>query len=511
MDTPPQALQRDEHGNARHLALVFLSLFAASIVIRLPFFFPVVIDWDESTYILWGQSVLDGHLPYTEMWGFKPPLAFAFYACAIGAFGKSIVSVRIAGTLCVALAAFFTYLAGRRLWNESSGVAAATLCIVIATFVKSGKAVMTEHAAMVPLAAALCLLVLRVLTPRTAFLAGILMAVATFTRLNLAYTAVFIGFLIVAATLTGSSGSLRSSLRCGAAYAAGGILVMLLVFLPYAATGQQGLWWSSVILAPLSYANSQLSFAGALVQQMNNTGAGLLVVLGGLAGFAAMAARWKTFPETTRRGAIFLLGFFFSTELSILRSGASYPHYLIQLAPFTALAVAALPNAVSSGSARRALNATVVCLALTLSLVIVLPEYKGVVCRVLAGQPASHGAAYGIAAYLEREKAPGDPVYLLTDHIVYWLIDEKPLSKSTIHPANITREYLLAVLVGPGTTTEQELSRILAKKPGFIVTGGKNYLLRKPAAWSLLQETLRTRYTLVKQVEGRLIYRRDAP
>ncbi|HPS94536.1 MAG TPA: glycosyltransferase family 39 protein [Deltaproteobacteria bacterium] len=511
MDTPPKALRRDEPGNARHLALVLLFLLAASVVIRLPFFFPVVIDWDESTYILWGQSVLDGHLPYTEMWGFKPPLAFAFYACAIGAFGKSIVSVRIAGTLCVALAAFFTYLAGRRLWNESSGMAAATLCIVIATFVKSGKAVMTEHAAMVPLAAALCILVLRGLKPRTAFCAGILMAVATFTRLNLAYTAVFIGLLVVVAAFAGPSGSLRSSLRCGAAYAAGGILVLLLVFLPYAVTGQQGLWWSSVILAPLSYASSQLSFSGAFVKQMSDTAAGVLVVLGGLAGLAAMVARWKTFPETTRRGAFFLMGFFFSTEFSILRSGASYPHYLIQLAPFAALAVAALPNAVSSGRTRRSLNTAVVFLAMALSVLIVLPAYKGVICRVLTGQGVPYGAAYDIASYLEREKAPGESVYLLTDHIVYWLIDEKPLSKSTIHPANITREYLLAVLVGPGTTTEQELSRILAKKPRFIVTGKRDYLRRKPAAWSLLQETLRTRYTLVKQVEGRKIYRRTAP
>ncbi len=57
---------------------VFLVLFAISFQIRLPFFFRDYVDRDESTFILMGQSWVDGHLPYTQLWDLKPPLVFLF-------------------------------------------------------------------------------------------------------------------------------------------------------------------------------------------------------------------------------------------------------------------------------------------------------------------------------------------------------------------------------------------------------------------------------------------------
>ena len=102
-------------------------LLLLTIIIRFPFFFQDVINWDESTFILMGQSVLDGHLPYTELWDVKPPGAFLIYALFIALFGKSIVSIRIGGTLCVALISFFTYLIGNSLWKSRVGILGATL------------------------------------------------------------------------------------------------------------------------------------------------------------------------------------------------------------------------------------------------------------------------------------------------------------------------------------------------------------------------------------------------
>ncbi len=58
---------------------VFLTLFLVSFFIRFPFFFRDYIDRDESTFILMGQSWVNGHLPYTELWDLKPPVAFLFF------------------------------------------------------------------------------------------------------------------------------------------------------------------------------------------------------------------------------------------------------------------------------------------------------------------------------------------------------------------------------------------------------------------------------------------------
>ena len=35
-----------------------------------------VIDWDETDFILMGNSFYEGNLPYTELWDLKPPVHF---------------------------------------------------------------------------------------------------------------------------------------------------------------------------------------------------------------------------------------------------------------------------------------------------------------------------------------------------------------------------------------------------------------------------------------------------
>ena len=134
-------------------------LFLVALLLRLPFVFPAVIDWDESTFVLVGQSWLQGDLPYVELWALKPPLAFAFYAVVIAIFGKDLVAVRLAGTLCVVVSAFLIYLTASRLWNRRVGLVAAILCVATVSLLPSGQATMSEHVTLVPLTLALWLLV----------------------------------------------------------------------------------------------------------------------------------------------------------------------------------------------------------------------------------------------------------------------------------------------------------------------------------------------------------------
>src|SRR4029077_301931 len=124
---------------------------------RFPFYFASVIDWDESTFILMGQNLLDGNLPYVELWDNKPPLAFAFFAPVI-LFWKSIVAVRIAGTICVFITAYFTYRIGTRIWHREVGLLAAIFSVVSTSLLPAGQATMTEIIALVPTMSALLIL-----------------------------------------------------------------------------------------------------------------------------------------------------------------------------------------------------------------------------------------------------------------------------------------------------------------------------------------------------------------
>lgn len=520
MNTPEETVRSGPAWDFLRDAGVFLCLLALGLVVRLPYFFTVGIDWDEATYILMGQSVLDGYLPYTRVWGFKPPLTFLFYAGAIALPGAGIVSVRLAGLLCVAGAAFFTFCAGRAIWNARTGTIAAILVVMMSSVLRSGQATLTEHAAIVPLTGALALLLVRAGTFHTFFIAGILMGIAVFIRTNLAYVGVCVGFFIVFTGFAAVPRSISRSILAGLAYAAGGCLVSLVAFLPFAVRGYQDLWWASVVSAPMSYAASQLSVPEAFIAQVGfirhmlsdirgpQFGLGVLVWGCGAAGLLAELSHWRSRDRRQRQGLVVVLVFLLGTSLSIVRGGAAFEHYLIQLVPFVALASAAFLNRCWTRRTRW-LIVGVLFTAAAGPLVPMVPLYGSEVYPVLSGRQPPQGIAYDIAAYLERENVSKEPVYLMTDHIVYWLIKAYPLSASTVHPSNIAKEYLLEVIAGPGTTPEMELKRVLAMRPRYIITTRDIWYLRnRPAASALLDETLKTHYDLVRQIRGRLIYRR---
>ena len=498
--------------------VLFFCFLSLSLIIRLPFFFKDVINWDESTFILMGQSIVNGHLPYTELWDNKPPGAFLIYAIFIILFGKSIVSIRLGGALCVASTSFFTYLVGNRLWNNRVGILAGTLCVLQSSLLPSGQSVMTEHPALVPLMGALALLVSKKITPRSLFVTGILMAMASMIRLNLAYVTIIIGCFSLFGIRPRSSYNL---LKGGIAYAAGSFLFISLIFLPYIVTGHQQLLWNSMILAPLNYADSQLSMLEALGVhqsfiwksisniQASRFGISILIWIGGLAGILFSIVQWKKTSRDKQQGIVLLYLFLFGTGISIVKGGAAHTHYLIQLVPFMALPAALFLYALFS-SRIRWVTMTMVVLALLVSLKPIINGYKSRVSRFLANKKFNYGVAYEIAAYLKQEHTLDEPVYMMSHHIVLWLIDKKPLSKSVTHPSNISKDYLLKTTPGAKASTEMEMANLLAQKPKIIVKPEKVwYLSQKKAARLLLEETLSNDYKMVKEIQGIKIYLRN--
>ena len=60
-----------ERRRAVHSSLSTFLIVTTVVLSRLPFVAEYVIDWDESTFILMAQSLLNGHLPFTELWDLK--------------------------------------------------------------------------------------------------------------------------------------------------------------------------------------------------------------------------------------------------------------------------------------------------------------------------------------------------------------------------------------------------------------------------------------------------------
>ena len=89
-------------------------IVCACFLIRLPTFGNPVLEFDEQLYLLVGDRMLHGHLPYVDLWDRKPIGLFLFYAGVRLFGGSGIVQYQIAATLCVAITASFIWTISRR-------------------------------------------------------------------------------------------------------------------------------------------------------------------------------------------------------------------------------------------------------------------------------------------------------------------------------------------------------------------------------------------------------------
>ncbi len=499
---------------------VFIYLFILALVIRLPYFFEAVIDWDESTFILFGQSILDGNLPYTELLDAKPPLLWTSFALFILVFGKTVVSIRLAGTICVALTAFMTYLIGCKIWDNKIGVISATLFTIVSALSPSGQAVMSEHIALVPLMAALTLLITKENTLLNLFISGGLITTASLIRLNLAYVAIAVGLSLLCSLPMNVHHEKKMILYRGLAYAFGGFWIVFLTVIPYLILRQEEIWWLGVVTTSLSYANLQNTVFVTLSQEITTIwqillgkestallGMAILVWLGGLLQVFGIPIYWKRLDIFQQRSIILLFVTLVGIEISLLKSGYFHPHYLIQFNAIISLFAATLINGLLSSRYGKVLT-IFISLVFLIAFIHIALKYGRLGYEIIHNHRILYGSAYQIAEFIKQENTEHQPVLLLTDHLAYWLTNTKPLTPAMTHPSNLNKEFLLKAWFGKESSSATELSKIMSQHPKFIIGDDIDSFFKKDTVQAYFKETLNIDYTFVKKIDDVEIYKR---
>ncbi len=317
-----------------------------ALMLRLPFFFPDTIDWDESTLIIMGQGILDGFLPYERIWDSKPPLAFVAFAGAIQLLGKTVAALRFCGFLCVVLASYFVYRTSYLIAQDKLSACVAAL-VSAAMMSMLAPALMTELLCVAPLSAALLLLCsYHSNLPRT-FLVGILIGVAVMIRTNLAVLALAVGgFVILRPPLVPIS---RLVTR-GFAYTAGVLLIVLVTVIPYLVSGRLPLWFDTVVRVGVEFSSNRRSWENLLKLVQIGFGIrsdgstrhsvlllGALLWIGGLVGLLCCAGGWHQVSERRRNAIVATVVFLFGATISVAVTGPPYGHYLVQIVPWFAI------------------------------------------------------------------------------------------------------------------------------------------------------------------------------
>ena len=224
-------------------------LLAFTLLTRLPYFTVSVINWDESTFAILGQDLLDGHLPYTHLWDNKPPLVYVLFALFIGTFGRSITALRIGGVLCVWAASSILYVGVARLWGRAAGWTAALVVIVGCATLPSGQATMTEHLALVPLSVVLIGLLKGGLDRGRILALGGVAGLVTLIKADTASLAIA-ATIIVALDHEGRWPARKARV---ALFAAGVCLPFLATVATYAASGHVGILRTTFLDASFAY------------------------------------------------------------------------------------------------------------------------------------------------------------------------------------------------------------------------------------------------------------------
>ena len=110
---------------------VFALLLASAVALRIVDFGNPVIHVDEQYYLLVGERMLRGDIPYIDIWDRKPVGLFLLYAGAAALPGDDILGYQFLATLFAAVTAWLVWSGARRLGVAPRGAVAAAIAYLI--------------------------------------------------------------------------------------------------------------------------------------------------------------------------------------------------------------------------------------------------------------------------------------------------------------------------------------------------------------------------------------------
>lgn len=426
-------------------------LFLAAFFIRFPFFFRDYIDQDESTFILMGQSISDGHLPYDFLWDLKPPLLFYFFALIEKIFPHSFFAIRLFGTIIIVLSAVLLLKIVKQL-GLRNGFLIAVGYVLLSSEFGSLQGVMSEHFAVFFILLGFLFFV-KGKRNLDFFISGFAFGCAVLCKLNYAYAiaALFIYYFYA------ERKNYKPAFR-NLSLSFGGILIpVLLCAAPFLAEGKTELFFDSVFLAPMRYARA-LQYD--LLEKLKFTW-WIILVVGVVSIWAIRRA------EKENRSVVFyIVAILVGTTYTFFSSGIVNGHYLVQLYPFILILFFGI---IFQQSFQPKLS--IAALAIFLLSFESIGEYY----RLTAGlkDPAEYRPTFEVIRELKKRKLEDDKIFFADYHIGYWLLNQYPLTKSTTHPSNLGRPFLFEYYNDSNKTSLAELKHIMDDiKPAVVVSDG---------------------------------------
>ena len=317
--------------------LLLLVAFAAAFATRVWLFGDPVIQVDEQFYLLAGDRVLQGAIPYVDIWDRKPVGIFLLYAGIRLLGGEGIYQYQLAATFAAGLTAYLIAIMALRLTNiRGAAMAAVAYPLWLLIFDGGGGQTPVWYNLAIACAA---LFVMRAwcddLSERTLITLGVGAMLLTGVALQIKYSAVFEGVFFGLA-LTWRSWTLDRSWSRTTGRALSWALIALAPTLAVI-----GWYWRTGHFDAFAYANFKSIFLRAeaprgtlLLRVLTILGLALPLLLCAMAQWQSW--RGQTRSERAERARHFTIGWLIASLCGVAVFGTYFVHYFLPvLVPLT--------------------------------------------------------------------------------------------------------------------------------------------------------------------------------
>lgn len=472
----------------RHLPLIgligLIGLIALPVV-TYPF------GRDQGEFATIGRGLLDGKIPYVDLWNPKPPAVFYVYALAMTLFGRTIAAIRLIDLIIFPLIAAALYAIGLRVADRRAGMWAVVLFGVFYFTETFWTLSQNDGIALLPMTLAmLCAIEAARADRRSALLAaasGMMLGWAFWFK----YPFALLGVPAIALYLSfraRNGGGIRAGDVIG--FAIGGLLVVLI---GAGAMMAIGAWDALVESAVVTSGYTSLSLDPQQFVEGMQTGIYYRLLQWGLLFLLAALA----LPLTVRRGWTPLrsrglgIGVWLLAALAImLVQGKGYDyHWLPMLPPLGVLGAVGVVRGIDTLSRRRSLagdgrwhgrlhvGAAVALLGITAALLWsrALPYLTGqedqtaYFSRFVAGEVAAD-ESLRVAEFLRERVVPGDSLFI-------WGFRPEVYYMSQLNPAvRFIFQFPLVADWYPPAWREETVEILWAAVPPYVLVLQVDYM-----------------------------------
>jgi hypothetical protein len=464
-----------------------LVIIAVTFAVRGVTFGNPVLDFDEQLYLLVGDRMLQGQLPYVDLWDRKPIGLFLFYAGIRLLGGDGIVQYQVVAALMVVATSTIIWIMGRRVAGTKAAlVAALSYILFLNPFHGLGGQTPVLYNLFMAIGAWACLRANDSDDPRRIFPLALLAMAMSGIAIQFKYTPVVEGILFGCYFLYRLHGSGLSLSRLATAASA----MILVALAPTLAA--IGYFWSVGEFDSFVYANfvsvfERRPFPDFTVRQQWQ----FVLIIGGPLLVLASLSAWRALrlrPDGGGRDLAFTIGWSIAALCGFCLLGDFFDHYFMSVLPPLLLLIARL---IKPGR----LGFIAGCFALLWPFILSAPP---------VGQAERSRAATRELVDALRPFVGSHCLYVYDGPTILYLLTGACAPSRYIYPDHLTNPTETAAL---GVDAVAEMDRILATRPGAIVTANRPMVPKvDPNTRARLKAALARDYVLVARVELDRIY-----